>query len=758
MSVLNDNELRKLVSRSVGRDGRLTLNYLHIDRVNQRSFGNLTNLKVIDLESNSIKYIASDAFSKFVQVEKVLLKRNDLQIIQRELFENNPRIHYLNLSFNRIGVIQRNAFETLTEIEYIYLDGNPLQQLDGDMFSKNLQLIHLHLSNIQLKRVNEGLFRNLRILFELDLSYNEIVNISENVFQNNSRLVRLYLNNNRINHLPHKIFHNLKSVDRLHLFTNNISELSEVIFSEMTNLSYCEVNGNELRTLDPNLFAQNKQLFVLDMSYNKLTRLSQGLFRRNELLRKITLHHNQLREIAREDFEKNKVLADIDMAHNRIRRIDETAFNIPLEHLNLEFNQIQDLHPNVFKKVKNHLKILLLNNNNLQRVNDTVFSDGMNKLIILNLGHNQIRDSKFFRHRYFANLTDLYLNNNKLREVSSILSKDSADEASKVKGSLQNLFLQHNEIEFDKYGYSGYNQIDLWELKFLNISNNKIVRFSPYFSLKETRSITITIDLRNNRILKVNWYHLPNQIFGPGQIYLWESSVPIAKAHEVKSFKYFGHSKFLKIKKYHLTVKVVLRNVMEIMCEDDLIIVSLRIQNNKLRKIDCLSKVWTLHFIDFSYNELTTLKKDHFAKMIYLETLDISHNQLTSLNLKVFVAAVKLKEFYFDGCQVQFSWQYYSIPEMFPRLTNISMQNNSIYCPLLPTILQKLQNFNITIMEMKKDHGIVFESVDGIFCEDYQSTKEILIITVYSTMFVILSSTIAILFILNHKNKIRMNN
>lgn len=280
------------------------------------------------------------------------------------------------------------------------------------------------------------------------------------------------------------------------------------------------------------------------------------------------------------------------------------------------------------------------------------------------------------------------------------------------------------------------------------MSNNNITVFKPSFTAELIDGI---IDVRNNRILHIVAIFDVN-FLTRGNLYLWESIIPLEKIIEIRSFDYYGHDKVLKIKKYDLVVRSVRKTIEEISIENDPIIVSLVIQKNHLKRIDRLCIVWTLHFLDLSYNNLTTLRKKYFAKMIHLETLDISHNQLTSLDLNIFAASVNLTKFYFDQCQVVYSWQYYQTTELFRNLTQISMQNNSIYCPLLSTIMQKFQKAKITIRGYKEDDKIGFDSVEGISCEAYKSIKDILILVVRYNNFLIVTIIIIVLSIVNHYN------
>lgn len=759
VAVFEGEELAKIIYLSTlssngqcstnGKMDYLSLENINIDVITLKSFGNLTNLCSIDLHSNKIKTIESNAFSKLFFLEKVVLSKNDINVIQAQLFQYNRKIQTLDISLNRIGLIQKSAFAHLSELEYLYLSENPLKHLDGNTFSNNKKLLNLDLSNIQLDQISDSLFKNLVELEDLDLSNNNIVQISEKLFESNTELDRLNLDGNSIEDLHEKVFDDLGSLLTLNLNRNKISKFNEKCFNNMKNLAHLYLSHNNIESLNSNLFRNNNGLMMLHISNNSIEQLPKGLFKQNEQLQEISLDRNRLKEVTSENFEKNKNLIHIILGYNNINRIGPSVFHEMsyLEHLDLQFNEVSELPTEIFHNINNSLKKVFLNNNQLQEIDENVFSVGMGKLRILNLAHNKITNYKFFKHSYFPQLLDFHLNNNKLKEVTNILYNNF----SSVNIRIQNLFLEFNEIEFELIdGKFMYNRVSLWELKFLNISNNRISRFYPIFtSLIEH---PIVIDFRNNRILDMDLRGFPKQNIGIGKFYLWESIIPTENAYQVKSFTYYGHEKNLKLEKYYLTVSAVLRNIEEISCEDNSIIVSLEIHQNQLNQIDCLSKVWTLHFLDVSYNKLKTLTKAHFAKMIYLETIDISHNQLTSLDLQIFAASVNLAQFYFDECLVTYSWQYYRITDMFQNLTNISMQNNSIFCPLLSTIIQKFHNANITITDYENNNEILLDRGNGISCESYESIKNLLQIIMYHITFIILFVVFIVLFIVHRYN------
>mmetsp|Transcript_47938 Transcript_47938/g.104511 ORF Transcript_47938/g.104511 Transcript_47938/m.104511 type:complete len:117 (-) Transcript_47938:60-410(-) len=81
-------------------------------------------------------------------------------------------VDLLDLKSNFIEKISSNAFISLRLMKVLVLQDNRLATLHRDVFQKNTLLESLDLSRNKLKKLDKGLFRNQRALQKIDLSFN----------------------------------------------------------------------------------------------------------------------------------------------------------------------------------------------------------------------------------------------------------------------------------------------------------------------------------------------------------------------------------------------------------------------------------------------------------------------------------------------------------------------------------------------------------------------------------------------------------
>lgn len=84
------------------------------------------------------------------------------------------------------------------------------------------------------------------------------------------------------------------------------------------------------------------------------------------------------------------------------------------------------------------------------------------------------------------------------------------------------------------------------------------------------------------------------------------------------------------------------------------------------------------------------------------------------------------------------SWALYLINWLFPQLQMISINNISVYCPLLETILMNYVEWNLTIDNYNDLAEPAQTSVKGIACVDYREFKYYMVEVTFSLMICIL--------------------
>lgn len=747
----NDWVIKELESKTQKTDckGHVSRIETQMNSISQDLFLNSTSVCYLFLQKSVINSIERNLFSSLKGLRYINLSENKLDIISSELLTYNTKLFAVDISNNKIRVVKKDAFRYLSQLAWLDLSHNRIQVLDDSLFMNNTKLLRLFLSNNEISSVSDNLFAKLFKLDMLHFDNNKIQGINASLFKKNYKLQLIRLNNNNIHFINESTFLNLNILTSLHLQNNYINEvnwtvgklnfldlsfnkinkLSEHSFSKMPLLRILHLVDNCIEIIHPKQFQFNNALIDLHLINNSISELPTGVLKNLADLNYFSINKNKLEKVSGELFAQNIDLRRLAMSLNKITHINASAFASlhKLSVLSMHSNEILVIDKDLFRN-NSKLKVLDLSRNNISQIVAGTF-DHLIDLKKINLSHNLL--TSFEGALGGDNLSEAYLNNNKLKDLTKI-------DFSAVP-ELNYLNLEFNEIESTPANLFQYNT----NLRLFNISNNKITKFEySIFKLKASNSYMnlISGDFRNNKILEVETKtdHRFITMHHKMSIYLWESEIVGHNVNWLKSVKFFGSHPNLKIEQFDLSIDAQHVDIVNITCSHRMIIVNLNLRKNNLSLLECLSHMWTLHYLDVSDNQFQSLSRKQFSRLIHLERLNISHNRIVSLNPDIFNVSVGLKEFYTSKTEMRMSWDYYKITELFPHLTNVSIQNNKIYCPLLSTILMKFKKINITICNHQISERIVFDSVDGIYCESYQSIKNMFTQTTNALIYVTL--------------------
>nr|XP_054760633.1 toll-like receptor 13 [Lytechinus pictus] len=159
-------------------DGLFYLTYLRLNEnemlqveLKNPIFRSLSTLRILSIQSSSIKYIPCNAFTGLKSLKD------------------------LDLSGNYITKLHPDSLKGLWTLETLRLFGNSLVYLDRDVFSNNQNLSRLFLSGNQLTLLNQSTFDPIRSsLLYIDISHNQITCNCES-----SWLVRWVINTPELN-------------------------------------------------------------------------------------------------------------------------------------------------------------------------------------------------------------------------------------------------------------------------------------------------------------------------------------------------------------------------------------------------------------------------------------------------------------------------------------------------------------------------------------------------------------------------------
>ena len=171
-------------------------------------------------------------------------------------------------------------------------------------------------------------------------------------------------------------------------------------------------------------FHQDTETIVL--RNGKMSSISVGLFDHLEKLKYIDLSHNIFKDLPSLGL-GSAFIEELDVSYNELNTLNIYTFRdmIKLKVLKANNNKIRYLEPNIFEMML--LEQLYLFNNSLSVLPQGLFTSiptSMLYLQVLDLRHNNLQllgDPYFFN--YSANLNQLLLDNNPIKDISPFLTK-----------------------------------------------------------------------------------------------------------------------------------------------------------------------------------------------------------------------------------------------------------------------------------------------------------------------------------------------
>lgn len=282
-----------------------------------------------------------------------------------------------------------------------------------------------------------------------------------------------------------KIFLNLNRI--LDLSKQNLTQLSESDClknaKNVENIFMFNVSHNSLTTFNANTLNNFTQLSILDLSSN----LIEELFLSHSVISEIYLSGNLLRNFTTGDLCN---LISLNLSCNNFNDSKLIVFSnnlTKLDKLDLSWNQLREIHQNLFFNVTN-LKELNLSWNQLSELHKSHFYHLQN-IEILNLSNNDIStiDNDTFINLPILQYLDLSNNN---IHMTSIRSLQGIPE-------LIGLSIQRNHLLADYL--QGF--VESWSIKELDISDIGLCRV-PYALAQSVR----ILNLRGNYLsVSIDW-------------------------------------------------------------------------------------------------------------------------------------------------------------------------------------------------------------------------------------------------------------
>ncbi|CAK1543239.1 unnamed protein product [Leptosia nina] len=230
---------------------KLQLNYATLNRIEKRTFTNMSSVREITLKNNQITELDFSAFASLPSLVNLTIKGNKMTELQRDVFVDLPSLRYLDLSFSTINLVHDGCFEHLNVLNDLVLEANLISVLTKDTFRGLSNLTRLDLRSNKLSMIG-------------DLTFIELWNLNE-----------LLLDNNNLKYLSERAFDGLALLQKLTMTGNKLQTINEVLLEGVRGLELLDLRNNEIElfsyeTVKPILENLKMQTSVLYLSGNKL--------------------------------------------------------------------------------------------------------------------------------------------------------------------------------------------------------------------------------------------------------------------------------------------------------------------------------------------------------------------------------------------------------------------------------------------------------------------------------------------------------
>uniref|UniRef100_A0A8C1V270 Toll-like receptor 5a n=1 Tax=Cyprinus carpio TaxID=7962 RepID=A0A8C1V270_CYPCA len=288
-----------------------------------------SGIKTFDLSSSNIFSLPYSVFSYLPDLEQITLAQSQINKIEKRAFLGMTNLLQLNLSKNFLGVINSETFQNLEKLEVLDLSYNHIWMLGHQSFRGLPNLLNLNLTGNSLKYAH--------------------------TFATLPSLEKLYLGDNKITHASHllNLAANLKT---LYLQFNKISSMSEfyTILEKFPQIEEIVFRGNELVYCpDDEHKVLSRKIKILDLANAGLEVIwSEGtclnLFEDLHQLEVLFLSSNRLQSLPKDIFKDLTSLIFLDLSSNSLKYLPNGIFPKSLQYLNLEFNSVYSVDPNLF--------------------------------------------------------------------------------------------------------------------------------------------------------------------------------------------------------------------------------------------------------------------------------------------------------------------------------------------------------------------------------------------------------------------------
>ncbi|XP_028971732.1 toll-like receptor 21 [Esox lucius] len=480
---------------------------------------------IVIILKNWIKNIPKNTFSHLHNLRMLQIDHNTLETIDPQAFQNLSQLKDLNLTSNKLSILSTSVFQGLYNLVNLSLTNNSLQSLPQRIFNAlpNLDNLLLNQNNLNNFTVVAESVSQLPKLTKLDLCNNNIMSLqhSDHTALPKS-LTILYLCRNKLvtlgcarcflcnilqldlsynDQLPSRAFQDvdLQKLNYIRLRSTNVSVLDLFNVSNVRPESI-DFSGMGLKTTQQlmNLcnLLQNKTVALIKMmrlGNNGISTLQNKTLSDCPRIGSLDLSFNQLRTVNCLEFlHGHDQIKNFKAEKNHLSSLQSCKLNISfpnLTYLSYRYNRILNVNGFAFYQTPN-LKTLQLNINIIAYLDPKAFRD-LTRLVILRLDNNLVTDLYEDSFEDLQSLKILNLRNNRI----AVIFRRTFHSLK----CLQTLDLGGNKIShFDESAFVGLNNLAMFYLDGNKLKKIDSTMFEPFHATLEV------LDLSSNQIHFIN--------------------------------------------------------------------------------------------------------------------------------------------------------------------------------------------------------------------------------------------------------------
>ncbi|XP_077575373.1 toll-like receptor 3 [Stigmatopora nigra] len=472
---VDHNEVHVVQKEDLDGCGSLTHLGLSGNRLKLKGepFVGLKSLKVLDVSGNNLDSAKLGSSPQLANLAELRLGFNAFSTLARDdfaFFGNSSSLRVLDLESSTIKTVEAGSFRPISGLSTLTMDGSAMGTTAISKLCSALSgtsLRHLSLRSMKLVTLTNGTFRGLRdtnVTF-LDLSSNGLGKMEEGALRWLDKLETLVLSDNNLKHLTKGTFGGLGALKRLDLTKALVKShasatpiIDDFAFGPLGALEILCLRRTSVHFVDGRTFTGPRGLREVDLSWSSyaslksvsnetlsslggsllklnltaaaISRLGPGAFSALGNLSQLFLDFNFIRQtLSGEELVGLGGLKELHLSYNRqtVTLVSQSFFGVPaLEVLTLSKSLTADSlnsEPSPFRPLA-ELTYLDLSNNNIANLKVDLLS-GLTNLRVLKLEHNNLamlwKEAKaggpVFYLKGLGNLSSLQLDNNGLDEI-----------------------------------------------------------------------------------------------------------------------------------------------------------------------------------------------------------------------------------------------------------------------------------------------------------------------------------------------------